>query len=195
MTEITRVPIQPIRKGSLTKLWIGVAAVALAGAGIAWASVPHGVEVQEVVAGKGESPKPDDVIFARYVGKLPDGTVFDEGKDVQLPIQGVFPAGQPLPLAQMVPGFREAALKMKKGGKYHVQIPADKAYGATPPPGAPIPPNTDLTFDVELVDFMSQQDFEGRLGVFQQMMQQAQGGQRQGGGHPGGPAPVPAPGQ
>ena len=195
MTEITRVPIQPIKKGSLTKLWIGVAAVALAGAGIAWASVPHGVKVQELVAGKGESPKPDDVIFARYVGKLPDGTVFDEGKDVQLPIQGVFPAGQPLPLAQMVPGFREAALKMKKGGKYHVEIPADKAYGATPPPGAPIPPNTDLTFEVELVDFMTQQDFEGRLGVFQQMMQQAQGGQRPGGQNPGGPAPVPAPGQ
>ena len=26
MTEITRVPLQPIAKGALTKLWIGVAA-------------------------------------------------------------------------------------------------------------------------------------------------------------------------
>ncbi|MEN8859054.1 MAG: peptidylprolyl isomerase, partial [Qipengyuania flava] len=24
MTEITRVPLQPIKKGSLTKLWLGV---------------------------------------------------------------------------------------------------------------------------------------------------------------------------
>ena len=39
MTEITRVPILPIRKGSLTKLWVGVAAVALAGAGLALAFV------------------------------------------------------------------------------------------------------------------------------------------------------------
>ncbi len=191
MTEITRVPILPIKKGSLPKLWIGVAAALLAGAGIAWASVPHGVEVVELTAGTGASPGADDVIFARYVGKLPNGTVFDEGKDVQLPIQGVFPQGQPLPLAQMLPGFREGAMKMKKGGKYRLEIPADKAYGANPPPGAPIPPNSDLTFDIELVDFMSREDFENRLGMFQQMMQQAQAGQHQGGQQA--PAPAPAP--
>ncbi|AZI36745.1 putative peptidyl-prolyl cis-trans isomerase [Caenibius tardaugens NBRC 16725] len=191
MTEITRVPILPIKKGSLPKLWIGVAAVLLAGAGLAYASVPHGVEVVELTAGTGESPGATDVIFARYVGKLPDGTVFDEGKDVQLPIDGVFPKGQPLPLAQMVPGFREGALKMKKGGKYRLEIPADKAYGANPPQGAPIPPNADLTFDIELVDFMSEEDFQSRLGMLQQMMQQAQGGQIQGGQPPLGAQPAP----
>lgn len=169
MTEITRVPILPIKKGSLPKLWVGAAAAVLAGAGLAWASVPHGVEVVEMVAGIGESPAETDVIFARYVGKLADGTVFDEGKDVELPIEGIFPKGQPLPLSQMVPGFREGALKMKKGGKYTLHIPADKAYGAEG--SGPIPPNSDLTFEVELVDFMSQADFEQRLGMFQQMMQ------------------------
>lgn len=187
MTEITRVPILPIKKGSLPKLWVGVAAVLLAGAGLAYASVPHGVEVVELTAGTGESPGATDVIFARYVGKLSDGTVFDEGKDVQLPIDGVFPKGQPLPLAQMVPGFREGALKMKKGGKYRLEIPADKAYGASPPQGAPIPPNADLTFDIELVDFMSEEDFQSRLGMLQQLMQQAQGGQA-----PQGAQPTPA---
>lgn len=177
MTEITRVPILPIKKGSLPKLWIGVAAAVLAGAGLACASIPHGVEVVEIQAGVGASPGPQDVIFARYVGKLADGTVFDEGKDVALPIPGIFPQGQPLPLSQMVPGFREGAMKMKKGGKYTLHIPADKAYGATPPQGAPIPPNADLTFEVELVDFMSEQDFESRLGMFQQMMQAQQAGE------------------
>ena len=33
MTEITRVPLQPIKKGSLTKLWLGVAVAVLLGAG------------------------------------------------------------------------------------------------------------------------------------------------------------------
>ena len=33
MTEITKVPLQPIAKGALTKLWLGVAAVALAAGG------------------------------------------------------------------------------------------------------------------------------------------------------------------
>jgi len=192
MTEVTRVPILPIKKGSLPKLWLGVAAAVLAGAGLAWAAVPQGVEVEEIVAGVGASPGPTDVIFARYVGKLSDGTVFDKSEDVQLPVQGIFPQGTPLPLSDMLPGFRDGALKMKPGGKYRLEIPADKAYGANPPQGAPIPPNSDLIFDIELVDFMSHEDFEGRLGVLRQMMQQAQGGQHQGGA----PAPMPAqPGQ
>jgi len=42
-----------------------------------------------------------------------------------------------------------------------------------------------------LVDFMSREDFENRLGMFQQMMQQAQAGQHQGGQQA--PAPTPAP--
>ena len=40
MTEITRVPLQPIAKGALTKLWLGVVAAALAAAGVAWAALP-----------------------------------------------------------------------------------------------------------------------------------------------------------
>ena len=40
MTEVTRVPLQPVAKGSLTKLWIGVIVAALIGVGLAWAAVP-----------------------------------------------------------------------------------------------------------------------------------------------------------
>ena len=176
MTEITRVPILPIKKGSLPKLWIGVAAALLAGAGLAYVSVPQTVVVTELRPGTGASPGPNDVIFARYVGRLADGTEFDKGGDVKLPVAGLFPQGQPLPLSQMVPGFSDGVLKMKKGGSYRLEIPADKAYGEAPPPGAPIPPNADLTFEIELIDFMPQEEFEQRLGMLQQMMQ-AQGGQ------------------
>ena len=175
MTEITRVPILPIKKGSLPKLWIGAAAVALAGAGLAWASLPEVVKLVELQAGVGASPAATDVVFVRYVGKLADGTVFDEGKDADLPVPGIFPAGQPLMLSQMVPGFREGAMKMHKGGKYRLEIPAAKAYGAEG--SGPIPPNSDISFDVELVDFMSQEDFEARLGMLRQLMQ-AQAGQQ-----------------
>ncbi|PIW56167.1 MAG: peptidylprolyl isomerase, partial [Sphingomonadales bacterium CG12_big_fil_rev_8_21_14_0_65_65_10] len=34
MTEVTRVPLQPIAKGSLLKLWIGIAIAVLAAAGL-----------------------------------------------------------------------------------------------------------------------------------------------------------------
>jgi hypothetical protein len=43
MTEITRVPIKPVAKGSLTKLWIGVALAMLVGGGLAWAAMPRGL--------------------------------------------------------------------------------------------------------------------------------------------------------
>jgi FKBP-type peptidyl-prolyl cis-trans isomerase FkpA len=40
---------------------------------------------------------------------------------------------------------------MQKDGRYKIRIPSELAYGATPPPGAPIPPNADLDFDVHVV--------------------------------------------
>ena len=51
-----------------------------------------------------------------------------------------------------IDGFFTSLQQMQKGGKYEVFIPADQAYGAEPPPGAPIPPNADLIFEIELVD-------------------------------------------
>ncbi len=56
--------------------------------------------------------------------------------------------------AQVIPGFSRALTAMKKGGKYRVHIPSSMAYGATPPRGAPIPPNADLDFDVEIVELV-----------------------------------------
>jgi FKBP-type peptidyl-prolyl cis-trans isomerase FkpA len=78
---------------------------------------------------------------------------------------------------------------MQKGGKYEVTIPADKAYGASPPPGSPIPANADLHFDIELIDFMPLPEAERRFQVLQQMMAQQQ---QQQPGAQGAPAPAPA---
>lgn len=198
MTEITRVPIQPIAKGSLTKLWLGVAGAVALGAGLAWAAVPAGVAVETVQAGTGANPSDGDVLFVKYTGKLADGTVFDEWSPPPIPVEGFFPEGSPLFMGNIVPGFREAALQMQKGGKYVIEIPAAKAYGDARPQGSPVPPNADLTFDVELVEFMSEQDFQQRLQALQQVMQMQQERQGQGqGGAPGAApgGPVPQPGQ
>jgi len=172
MTEITRVPLQPIEKGSLTKLWLAIIIAILIGAGIAWAAVPQGVKVDTLIAGDGPMPTAEDVVFVKYVGKLEDGTVFDQSQDLPLPVEGIFPEGNPLPLDSMVPGFRDGAMKMQKGGKYELFIPSDQGYGAMPPPGGPVPPNADLTFEIELVDFMNREDFQRRLGLLQQAMEQ-----------------------
>lgn len=161
MTEITRVPLQPIAKGSLGKLWVGVAAAALAAAGIAWAALPASVQVDTVVAGTGASPTMADVALINYKGMLPDGKVFDQAQYTPMPLEGV------------VPGFSKALLQMQKGGKYKVVIPSALAYGDKG--SGPIPPNTDLTFEIELLDFTSRENFEQQMQMMQQM-QQMQGG-------------------
>lgn len=177
MAEITRVPIQPIAKGSLTRLWLGVIIAALIGLGIAYVAMPKGVDLETLTEGTGPNPTAEDVVFVKYVGKLADGTEFDRSQEIPLPVQGIFPEGNPLPLEAMVPGFREGALQMQKGGKYTLFIPADKGYGDNPQPGSPIPPGADLVFEIELIDFMSREDFQRRLSILQQMMAQQAPGQ------------------
>lgn len=168
----TAVPIRPVAKGSLTKLWIGVAAVVLAAGGLAYAGTASvdtlGFEVLK--EGTGVSPTPTDVVLVSYVGKLKDGTVFDQNEQAALPVDGV------------VPGFTQALVKMKKGGKYHISIPPQLGYGAEAK--GPIPGNSTLEFDVTLLDFKSRAEIE----AMQRQMQIMQGGA------PGGPGGAPMPG-
>ena len=173
MTEITRVPLQPIARGSLTKLWLGIAAVALLAGGVAYATMPASVDVETVTKGNGESPTREDVALVNYKGTLPDGKVFDEGKQAVLP------------LAEVVPGFTKALEQMQRGGKYKVHIPSELAYGEK---GAgPIPANTDLDFEIELLDFKSRAEIEQQQRIMQQLQQMQMGGA-------GAPGAAPAPG-
>ena len=176
MAEVTRVPLRPIKQGSLAKLWLGVIVALALALVVAWAAMPKGVSVTEIEPGLGAAPQVGDVAFVKYVGKLPDGTVFDQSQEAPIPA-GLFPEGNPFPVQEgaTVQGFFEGLQQMKKGGKYELFIPADKGYGATPPPGSDIPANSDLVFEVEMIDFMSEEDFQRRIAMLQQMMQQQQG--------------------
>lgn len=176
MTEITRVPLQPIARGALTKLWVGVAAAVLLAGGLAYAALPTSVEIQTLAAGEGPSPTIDDVALVNYKGTLPDGKVFDEGT------QAVFP------LSEVVPGFTKALEQMQRGGKYKVVIPAELAYGDRQV--GDVPANSDLTFEVELLDFKSREEIEQQQRIMQQMMQMQQ---MQGVPHGAMPAGPPAP--
>ncbi|WP_407875997.1 FKBP-type peptidyl-prolyl cis-trans isomerase [Qipengyuania nanhaisediminis] len=178
MAEVTRVPLQPIAKGSLTKLWLGVIAAILIGAGVAWAAVPQGFAIETLVEGSGPTPEEGDMVFVRYKGSLAaTGEVFDESQDIPLPIEGVFPEGSPFPVEEdaTIPGFYQALQRVQKGGTYEIYIPSELAYGAEPPQGAPIPPNADLVFELEVVDFMSREAFDRNLSILQQAMQSQMG--------------------
>lgn len=172
MTEITRVPLQPIAKGSMTKLWLGVVATALVAGGVAWAAMPLSVDVDTITKGSGDSPTREDVALINYKGTLPDGKVFDEGKQAIMPLN------------EVVPGFTKALEQMQRGGKYKAHIPYELAYGEEG--RGPIPPKTDLDFEIELLDFKSRAEIEQQQRIMQQL-QQMQGMM------PGAPAPEGAP--
>jgi FKBP-type peptidyl-prolyl cis-trans isomerase FkpA len=198
MAEVTRVPLQPLKKGSLSKLWFGIFAVILAGAALAWFTVPKGVTITTLVAGMGNSPTAEDVVFVKYTGKLEDGTVFDQGQEFPVPVPGIFPEGTPMPLTNLIPGFRDGLMRMQKGGKYTLYIPSDKAYGPQgsidPATGLhKIPPNADLVFEIELIDFMSRPDLDRRIEMVQQAMQAQQAAPGGQGGEGGAEAPGDAP--
>ncbi len=175
--SVTAVPLRPIARGSVRRLWLGVALVGACAATLAWAGARQfghtesGVRYQVIAAGQGAHPAKDDFALIGYKGTLPDGTVFDENERA------------PMELASTVPGFAESVTLMRKGGRMRVWIPADKAYGASPPPG--IPANSPLQFDIHLIDFktraeiMEAQRQMQMQQMLQQQMQQGGGGQHQ----------------
>jgi FKBP-type peptidyl-prolyl cis-trans isomerase FkpA len=105
-----------------------------------------GLQYEVVTEGKGAKPKETDVVRVHYKGTELDGKVFDSSYD----------RGEPamIPLAQVVPGWREGILLMPVGSKYKLWIPSKLGYGENPPPGAPFGPNATLAFEVELLDIV-----------------------------------------
>lgn len=102
-----------------------------------------GLQYEVITEGKGAKPKATDVVQVNYKGSLLDGTVFDDSAQHGGPAT--------IPLAQVVPGWREGISLMPVGSKYRFWIPAALGYGEQGTPGGPIPPNATLVFEVELL--------------------------------------------
>jgi FKBP-type peptidyl-prolyl cis-trans isomerase FkpA len=107
-------------------------------------TTPSGIVIRTITAGAGSNPAADDVVKVHYEGKLIDGTVFDSSIQKNEPVE--------FPLNEVVPCWREAVQKLKKGGKAQVVCPSDVAYGDRGQPPT-IPGGATLTFEIELLDF------------------------------------------
>jgi FKBP-type peptidyl-prolyl cis-trans isomerase FkpA len=164
--SVTQVPLRPLKRGAIAKLWLGIILLIAAGLLLAWVGAGHtgGVRVKTIEAGSGPAITAADGVLVEYEGRLDDGTVFDTSA-------GHGPAF--FPVGGVVPGFSQALQKMQKGGRYEFTLPSDLAYGESPPPGSPIPPNADLHFTVHVLE----------VAPMEAIMRGAKGGQ---GGAPAG---------
>lgn len=101
-----------------------------------------GVKIVHTVVGTGASPIATDKVRVHYRGTLPSGVEFDSSYTEGKPV--VFP------LNKVIRCWTQALQHIKVGGKATLSCPAELAYGAKGA-GDDIPPNTPLTFDVELL--------------------------------------------
>ena len=151
----TAVPLRPVRRGTLIKLWAGIALTAVAAGALAWTgtastiaangtvdqylawnarqsgvvTTASGLQYRVIEAGEGETPTDADVVLVNYKGALRDGKVFDQAERA------------PFPVDQVVPGFSEGMKLMPKGAKYRFWIPPQLGYGDAPQ-GDAIPANS-----------------------------------------------------
>jgi FKBP-type peptidyl-prolyl cis-trans isomerase len=91
--------------------------------------------------------KNGDVLVMNYTGRLTDGTVFDSNVDPKF--KHVEPFKFTLGAGQVIKGWDEGLVGMKVGEKKTLTITPDKGYGAQAV--GPIPANSTLIFDVEVV--------------------------------------------
>jgi FKBP-type peptidyl-prolyl cis-trans isomerase FkpA len=103
-----------------------------------------GLKYEDLTEGTGDAAKKDDTVEVHYTGWLKDGTKFDSSKDRDEPFKFKLGAGK------VIKGWDEGVVGIKVGGKRKLIIPPELGYGKRGA-GNVIPPNAELTFEVELL--------------------------------------------
>ena len=103
----------------------------------------------DVVVGDGPVAEVGDTVTVDYVGRLTDGTEFDNSYARGEPF--TFTIGQ----GRVIRGWDQGVPGMRVGGQRRLTIPPGLAYGSSPPPG--IPSNATLTFDIELLSIQGKE--------------------------------------
>ena len=99
--------------------------------------------IEDSVVGTGAEALAGKTVRVHYIGTLTNGTKFDSSLDRGEPIEFVLGTGY------VIQGWEQGILGMKVGGKRHLVIPPELGYGARAV--GPIPANSTLVFDVELI--------------------------------------------
>jgi FKBP-type peptidyl-prolyl cis-trans isomerase len=103
-----------------------------------------GLKYEDESVGSGTEAKAGNTVEVHYTGWLADGTKFDSSRDRGRPFSFKIGAGQ------VIKGWDEGVAGMWVGGKRKLIIPAALGYGKRGA-GSVIPPDAELTFEVELL--------------------------------------------
>lgn len=106
-----------------------------------------GLKYEIVKGGNGPKPKSGDLVTVNYSGFLLNGKKFDSSVERDKPFS--FIIGQ----HQVIPGWDEGIALLNEGSKAILIIPPSMAYGSRKV--GPIPANSTLIFDVELLKVKS----------------------------------------
>ncbi len=99
--------------------------------------------------GNGETPSKGDIVKVHYTGKLLNDTIFDSSIERGEPIE------IPIGVGAVIKGWDEGIMMLSKGAKATLYIPYYLGYMDRP--AGMITPFSNLVFDVELIDFHSEE--------------------------------------
>ncbi|MCJ2183951.1 FKBP-type peptidyl-prolyl cis-trans isomerase [Novosphingobium sp. 1949] len=117
------------------------------------------VTVETLKSGEGAPPPAGSWVLVNYKGLLSDGTQFDAAD------------GMPLDLSNVVPGFAQGLMQMQRGGHYRMTIPPELGYGAEA--SGPIPANSTLIFEVDLIDYKTPDEIAEIMAAVQKQQEMA----------------------
>jgi FKBP-type peptidyl-prolyl cis-trans isomerase len=106
-------------------------------------STVEGLEIYDIQVGTGDEAVKGKTVSAHYIGFLPDGTKFDSSEK-----RG--PHEFTLGARTVIEGWDLGLVGMKEGGIRRLVISPELGYGNQPI--GPIPANSTLIFEVQLVD-------------------------------------------
>jgi peptidylprolyl isomerase len=107
-----------------------------------------GLQITDIKAGTGATPKKGQICVMHYTGWLYENGV--KGKKFDSSVDRGEPFEFPIGAGRVIAGWDEGVATMKVGGKRTLIIPPALGYGARGAGGV-IPPNATLIFDVELL--------------------------------------------
>jgi hypothetical protein len=176
--SVTAVPLRPIAKGSVAKMWIGLLLLALIAGAVAWlgtaglqrVTLPSGVRIQTLRQGSGDKVAANDVVALHYRLHV--------NSDKAPVVQDSHETGQPFvtTVQGVYPGFAEGLQQMRPGGSYLLWLPPGTHEQGPIPAAAPFTAKDTLVFEIDLLQvergmaqrFLQMQQMQ-RLQQLQQM--------------------------